>query len=223
MFKYFIIPVIILLHLAGCAGIPFQKAERVPIGKIEPSEVKEQFALMLPEKFRIINSMVFEYKGEAVVSFIGYSDVDTLEKTFIVAGLHQIGIKLFELTGNNDKTELRFAVEEFTKRGNFAEAVAGDIKKIYFDRLPGAGAKASKEKYEIVFARNENGATIEHVFAGAGNLLVEKRCTVDNIAVWSVYYYEYRIENGKLYPAGIILENHKYDYRLILRLKEIRP
>ena len=222
MFKYFIIPVIILLHLTGCAGIPFQEAKRVPIGKIEPGEVIEQFALMLPEKFRIINSMIFEYKGEAV-SFIGYSDVDTLEKTFAVAGLNQIGIKLFELTGNNDKTELRFAIEEFTKRGNFAEAVAGDIKKIYFDRLPGAGAEASVKKYEIVFGRNENGATIEHVFAGAGNLLVEKRCTVDNIALWSVYYYEYRIENGKLYPAGIILENHKYDYRLILRLKEIRP
>jgi len=222
MFKHFIIPVIIFLHLTGCAGIPFQKAGRVPIGKIEPSIVKEQFALMLPEKFRIINSMVFEYKGEAV-SFIGYSDVDTLEKTFTVVGLNQIGIKLFELTGNNDKTELKFAIEEFTKRGNFAEAVAGDIKKIYFNRLPEAGTKASREKYEIVFARNENGATIEHVFAGAGNLLVEKRCTVDNIALWSVYYYEYRIENGKLYPAGIVLENHKYDYRLILRLKEIRP
>ncbi len=222
MFKYFVIPVIIFLHLTGCAGIPFQKAGRVPIGKIEPSEIKEQFALMLPEKFRIINSMVFEYKGEAV-SFIGYSDVDALEKIFTVVGLNQVGIKLFELTGNNDKTELKFAIEEFTKRGNFADAVADDIKKIYFNRLPGAGAKASREKYEIVFARNENGATIEHVFAGAGNLLVEKRCTVDNIALWNVYYYEYRIENGKLYPAGIILENYKYDYRLILRLKEIRP
>lgn len=222
MFKYFVIPVIILLHLTGCAGIPFQKAERVPIGKIEPGEVKEQFALRLPEKFRIINSMVFEYKG-GTLSFIGYSDIDTLEKTFTVVGLTQFGIKLLELTGNNDKTELKFAIEEFTKRENFAETVAGDIKKIYFDRLPGAGAKASREKYETVFARDENGATIEHVFAGAGNLLVEKRCTVDNIAVWSVNYYEYRIENGKLYPAGIILENHKYDYRLILRLKEIRP
>ena len=222
MFKYFAIPVIILLHLTGCASIPFQRTERLPIGKIEPAEVKERFALMLPEKFRILNSIVFEFKG-GTLSFIGYSDIDTLEKTFTVVGLNPVGIKLLELTGNNDKTELRFAVEEFTKRGNFAEAVAGDIKKIYFDRLPGAGAKASRGKYEIVFAREENGATIEHVFAGQGNLLVEKRCIVDNIAVWSVYYYEYRIENGKLYPAGIILENHKYDYRLILRLKEIKP
>jgi len=222
MFKYLLIPVIILFNLNGCAGIPFQEAERVKIGIIEPDEVKERFALMLPEKFRIINSIVFEYKGEAV-SFIGYSDVDTLEKTFTVAGLNQVGIKLFELTGNNDKTELSFAIEEFTKRGNFAEAVAGDIKKIYFDRLPEYGATASRKKYDIVFSRNENGSTIEHVFSGADSLLVEKRCTVDDIAVWSINYYEYRIENGKLYPAGIILENHKFGYRLILRLKEIMP
>lgn len=211
----------IISGLSGCAGIPFQQAERVPMEKAEPGKVIEQFGAMLPEKFQVINTIVFEYMGEAV-SFIGYSDIDTLEKTFIIAGLNPVGIKLFELTGNNEKTELKFAIEEFTKRGNFAEAVAGDIKKIYFNRLPGTGAKSYKRKYEIVFAQSENGATIEYVFAGTGNLLVEKRCIVDNSAVWSVYYYEYRIENGKLYPAGIIVENYKYDYKLILRLKEIR-
>lgn len=220
MFKYFVIPAMILL-LAGCVGIPFQEAERVPVGKTEPDEVKDNFARMLPDKFRIISSMVFEYKGEAV-SFIGYSEINAAEKSFTVAGLNQVGIKLFELTGNNDKTELRFAIDEFTKRGNFAQAVAGDIKKIYFNRVPGEGAVASRGKYEIVFAGDENGSTIEHVFAGAGNLLVEKRSKVNNIPAWSVYYYEYRVENGKLYPAGIILENHAYDYRLIIRLKEIR-
>lgn len=215
------ISMIIIFHLTGCAGIPFQKAERVPIGKIEPSEVKEHFALMIPKKFQIIDTLVFEYKGGSL-SFIGYSDIDALEKTFTVVGLNQVGIKLFEITGDNEKTDLGFAVEEFTKQGNIAEAVAGDIKKVYFDRVPGDGAKASRGKYEIVFSLNENGSTIEHVFSGADGFLVEKRCTVDDIAVWSVYYYEYRIENGKLYPAGIILENYKYDYRLVIRLKEIR-
>jgi hypothetical protein len=221
MFKYFMISAIIIFNLTGCAGIPFQKAERVPVGKTEPSEIKEHFALLLPEKFQIMDTLVFEYRGGSL-SFIGYSDIDTLKKTFTVVGLNQVGIKLFEITGNNEKTDLGFAVEEFTKRGNIAEAVAGDIKKVYFERVPGDGAKASRGKYEIVFSLNENGSVIEHVFSGADGFLVEKRCSVDDKAVWSVYYYEYRLEKGKLYPAGIILENYKYDYRLVIRLKEIR-
>ncbi len=212
---------IILIHLAGCAGIPFQKAERVPIGKIEPGEVKEQFALMLPDRFQIISTIAFEYKGQSI-SFIGYSDIDTKGKKFIVAGLNQVGIKLFEITGESDKTELKFAIEDFTKKGNFAEAVAGDIRKIYFDRLPAGSLKAYKKKHEIVFVQDEPGAIMEFVFAGPGNLLVEKRCIVDNQTIWRVNYYEYRIENGKLHPGGIILENIKYGYKLIMRLKEIR-
>ncbi|MFH1976928.1 MAG: hypothetical protein ABIJ52_15500 [Pseudomonadota bacterium] len=190
--------------------------------KAEPGMVKEQFSLMLPDRFQIISTIAFEYKGQSI-SFIGYSDIDTKEKKFIVAGLNPVGIKLFEITGNSDKTELRFAIEDFTKKGNFTEAVAGDIRKIYFDRLPADSSKVYKKKHEIVFVQEEpEGAIMEFVFAGPGNLLVEKRCIVDNKVIWRANYYEYRKENGKLHPAGIILENIKYGYKLIMRLKEIR-
>lgn len=189
--------------------------------KAEPGLVKERFSLMLPEKFQIISTIAFEYKGQSI-SFIGYSDIDAKEKKFTVAGINQVGIKMFELTGNSDKTELKFAIEEFTKKGNFTEAVAGDIRKIYFDRLPSGSSKVYKKKYEIVFVQDEPGAVIEFVFAGPGNLLVEKRCIVDNRVIWKVAYYEYSKKNGKLHPAGIILENIKYGYTLTMRLKEIR-
>lgn len=221
MSRYFAIIGILLLCLAGCSGIPFKKASPVSMENVDPESVKEQFALMLPEKFQIINTIVFEYKGQ-VISFIGYSNVDTKEKIFTVAGLNPVGIKLFELTGEKDKTELKFAIEDFTKKGNFAEAVGGDIRKIFFDRLPETGAKAYKKKNEIVFTQNDGDATIEFIFAGQENFLIEKRRLVDNNTVWSVNYYEYINKNGKLHPSGIILKNYKYSYRLILRLKEVR-
>lgn len=189
--------------------------------KAEPGMVKEQFSLMLPDRFQIISTIAFEYKGQSI-SFIGYSDIDTKEKTFTVAGINQVGIKLFEITGDNNKTELRFAIEEFTKKGNFAEAVAGDIRKIYFNRLPANSSKVYKKKYEIIFVQNEPEAITEYVFAGSGNLLVEKRFIVDNKVIWRANYYEYQEKKGKFHPAGIILENIKYGYKLIMRLKEIR-
>lgn len=189
--------------------------------KAEPGLVKERFSLMLPDRFQIISTIAFEYKGQSI-SFIGYSDIDTKEKIFTVAGINQVGVKLFEITGDSDKTELRFAIEDFTKKGNFAEAVSGDIRKIYFDRLPADSSKVYKKKYEIVFVQDEPEAIMEFVFAGPGNLLVEKRCIVDNKVIWRVNYYEYREKNGKMHPDGIILENIKYGYKLIMRLKEIR-
>ena len=219
--KYLVITWIMVLCLAGCSTIPFQSAPVMSMEKVEPGFVKEQFSLMLPDRFQIISTIAFEYKGQSM-SFIGYSDIDAKEKIFTVAGINQVGIKLFEITGNSDKTELKFAIEEFTKKGNFTEAVAGDIRKIYFNRLPADSSKVYKKKHEIVFVQDEPGAIIEFVFAGPGNLLVEKRCIVDNQAIWRVNYYEYREKNGKLHPAGIILENIKYGYKLIMRLKEIR-
>jgi hypothetical protein len=33
--------------------------------------------------------------------------------------------------------------------------------------------------------------------------------------------YEYQYDKGRLYPGGIVLENFKYGYSLIARLKEI--
>ena len=219
--KYLVITWIMVLFLAGCSTIPFQPAPVMSMEKAEPGLVREKFSLMLPDRFQIISTIAFEYKGQSI-SFIGYSDIDTKEKIFTVAGINQVGIKLFEITGNSDKIELKFAIEDFTKKGNFTEAVAGDIRKIYFNRLPSDSSKVYKKKCEIVFVQNEPGEVIEFVFAGPGNLLVEKRCIVDNQAIWRVNYYEYRENNGKLHPAGIILENIQYDYKLIMRLKEIR-
>ncbi len=221
MSRYFAVTVIVLLFLAGCSAIPFNKASCVSMENVDPESVKQQFALMVPMKFRIINTIVFEYKRQAI-SFIGYSDIDTIEKIFTVAGLNPVGIKLFELSGEKDKNELRFAIEDFTKKGNFAEAVGDDIRKIFFDRLPEKEAKIYKRKREIVFAQNKADSTIEYVFAGEDHLLVEKRCLVDNDVVWTVHYYEYINKNSKLHPSGIVLKNYKYDYRLILRLKEVR-
>ena len=53
-------------------------------------------------------------------------------------------------------------------------------------------------------------------------VLVEKRYYENGRKIWTVSYYEYRRENGKLYPDGIILEHHEYGYRLVVRLREIR-
>ena len=53
-------------------------------------------------------------------------------------------------------------------------------------------------------------------------MLIEKRYYEKNRLLWSVFYYEYRQDHGKSYPAGIILRNYRFGYNLIVRLKEVR-
>ena len=62
---------------------------------------------------------------------------------------------------------------------------------------------------------------MEYVFAGKDNLLVEKRFLKGRKKIWSVCYYEYFFDAGKVYPRGIIFNNYAYSYKLIVNLKDI--
>ena len=53
-------------------------------------------------------------------------------------------------------------------------------------------------------------------------MLIEKRYYEKNRLLWSIFYYEYRQDHGKLYPGGIILRNYRFGYNLVVRLKEVR-
>lgn len=210
------------LTIVACAGVPFREIDLVPLEGVDAERVREQFASALPVAFRIVNTVTFQFKGNAFAA-LGYTDVDTLEETFTVVGLHPAGgVKLFEVSGDSEDAESGFALEEFSVRGDLARAVGDDTRRMYFDRIPSPDAEAHKERYRILFRQDEGDGELEYVFAGSEGLLVEKRYYEKGRKLWSAFYYEYRRKHGKLYPDGIILEHHDYGYRLVVRLKEIR-
>jgi len=208
--------------LVGCRSVPFQETRLVSLAGVDPDWLREQFALAVPVTFRIVNTVTFEFKGHAFAA-IGYTDVDTSKQTFTVVGLHPAGgIKLFEISGDSEDVDCRFAVEELSTRGDFARAVADDTRRMYFDRVPSPDAEIFEERLRIVFRQDAAEGEIEYVFAGSDGVLIKKRYYQDGNKIWSVSYYEYRRERGKLYPEGIIFEHHDYGYRLVIRLREIR-
>ncbi|MBU0477905.1 hypothetical protein KKC91_05000 [bacterium] len=205
----------------GCSSVPFKKVQYVSVSKVQPAAIREQFASTLPRKFKIVSTIVFQYRRHKF-SAIGYTDIDSLQKLFKIVCLNHAGIKLFELAGNDNSVECKFAFEGASFPGNFAQAVADDIRRIYFDSIPDPEAKIYKKKKKIVFRQPSETGVMEYIFAGADNLLVEKRYYKGWRRIWSVFYYEYRRKNGKLYPSGIMLRHHKYNYQLTVRLKEIQ-
>jgi len=215
-----ILIILCLTAICGCAGVPFKPVERVSMEGLQPGMVLERFAGQLPQRFTVLNSTVFAYRT-LKFSCIGPLQADTAGQAFTVVGMNHVGVKLFELRLSAGAVEARYVFPELTKHGDFARAVCDDIQKIYFDRVPAADASVVRERDKIIFRRSSNGGSLEHVFAGRDNLLVEKHYSVNGRRLWSVFYYEYRRQQGKVFPGGIVLRNYRYGYYLAVRLKEI--
>lgn len=214
-----ILPLLLLL-VASCSKLPFQRTYLTPLDEVDPDMAVKRFSAAIPESFQLLNTIVFDYHGRQL-SGIGYIGVQQKEQAFTVVCMNQVGIKLFEITGAGNDINANFVIDEFKKKGNFAAAVGNDIKHIYFDLIPSPQAEMQKKRYDISFRQPSGRGILEFVFAGKMCALTSKTYYEDGSPVYRISYYEYRYDNGKLYPGGIVLENFKYGYSLIARLKEI--
>jgi hypothetical protein len=218
--KKFLALCIVIILGPGCSSIPFKETEKAALRTADPRAVVERFKAEIPDDFRLLSSIVFEY-SRFTVSGIGYVDINVREQLYKVACLNYMGVKLFEFEGNKDGLISQYAIGPLASRGNIAEAVGTDIRRVYFDLIPSPEARITRKKHEVVFRQRSGWGALEFTYAGAEGILVKKTYIEDNRAVWRVSYYEYQRKNGKLYPLGIIFTNYRYGYRLVVRQKEI--
>ncbi len=209
------------LLFSGCAAAPFHETPYVSMESADPQAVLESFRKRSPERFQLLNTIVFQYNRNSFMA-IGYIDVNTNKRNFMVTCINPMGVKLFELSGDKDDVVTHFAMPELEKKGGFASFVGGDIKRIYFNLIPSSEAKIEKKEFKITFKERSGGGVTEYIFAGADRNIVEKSYYEDDMPVWRTSYYEYRQHQGKSYPAGIIFKNYKYGYSLTVKLKEIQ-
>jgi len=214
------IVILAVVFVCGCRSIPFKQTSYAPLDGVDPRQVSMHFAQRLPQRFEVINSTVFAYR-HMKFSCLGPTRVDVLNKSISAVGLNHMGVKLFELSSNNELISSNYVLPELTKHGDFAKAVCEDIKRIYLDRVPPAESKVSLGKRKLIFRAPDKNGFLEYVFAGKDTVLVEKNHYVNGRKLWSVFYYEYIVKNGKLFPVGIILRNYGFNYYLVVRLKEI--
>ena len=218
-----LITVLITVLLAsGCAHIPFQETQQVAIDAADPKSVVAQFKANLPETFQLLNSVVFEYSWQSFMG-IGYVDIDRKSDIFKVVCLNPIGVQLFELTGDRNTIATQNVMPALLQYGDLPTAVGADIRRIYFDQVPSDKAQVEKSQYKINFSEPYGSGVMEYEFAGKGQELVEKVYSENDETIWRISYYEYREQNGKQYPQGIIMINYKYGYQLTVRQKELYP
>ncbi len=208
------------LLCTACSTVPFKTAELVSMEHADPKTIYERYGSETPDAFKIINSVIFEYKW-TTFSGVGFLSLNAKERTFALSCMNPLGVKLFEVSGDQNGVTTHFALEEFTKKGDLGAAVGDDIRRIYLDLMPAPDAEINRKKKELVFIHRLEKGRMEHVFAGRSPLLIEKDFFENGELIWRASYYEYRRHNGRNYPGGIIFENNRYGYRLIIRLKEI--
>jgi len=208
-----------LMLLSGCADLPFRQQEPVPMVGLEPAGVVERARAATPDSFSQLNSIVFEFAGQKFLG-LGFVEIDRRERSFRVICLNPMGVKLFDLSGNDRGTTMNFAIEPLANLGNIAAAVGHDIRRIYFDLDPRSNATPRPGQYRLIYGGGTPTGYQEHVFAGASGDLVEKRFYDDQLISWRVGYYDYREKEGKRSPRSIVITDYKNSYQLTIREKE---
>jgi outer membrane biogenesis lipoprotein LolB len=211
---------LVALLLCGCVAVPFQAPARISMEQTDPRELVERFQASVPDSFQLLSTVVFEYNWRTF-SGIGSVFINRSDRVFRVAAMNPLGVKLFELSGDQNAVTNHYTIAAFSRYSELTTAVGADIKRIYFDLVPSADARFLRKKYSVSFRQPLGDGVIEYVFAGAAGNLVEKNYYAEDGIAWRASYYEYREQNGKRWPRGIIFINYHYGYRLTVRQKEL--
>jgi len=211
---------LLLLFLAGCSTVPFRETERVPLDSRDALSLVERFRSDMPDSFELLNTVVFEYNGRSFTA-LGTVRINRADRVFQVAGMNPMGIKLFELSGDQNSVTARYLIADFTRHGDIAAAVGNDIRRMYFDLVPGPEAWSWMRNTTLIFRQSFGAGVLEYVFAGRAGDLIEKRYYEEDGIVWKASYYEYRDQDGKRWPQGIVFIHYSHGYRLIVRQKEL--
>ncbi len=215
---------LVALLSAACAGVPFDPVERVPVGDVDPGVVRTRFAAAVPRSFELLNTVVFRIYGREI-SAMGAVAVDVERGEFELACMTPVGVKLFEVSGDATGIRSRFSLEGFLDQyadaDQVAMAVGGDVRTIYFDLVPPPDAAVEVCRDVIVFAHSTPAGQVECEFAGRDLLLVEKRLVAPDGETTRVRFYDYAWHGGHAFARGVVLDNGRYGYRLIVRIKEI--
>ncbi len=220
MKRFFLITLLAALA-AGCVRVPFQETALVSLGSGDPQSIVKRFQENAPENYQLLSTVVFEYNWRKF-SALSTVQINREDHVFKVAGMNPMGVMLFEFSGNQDSVTTQYAIAAFTRYGDIASAVGNDIRRIYFDLVPAPEATIWKGKYKLIFRQSSGPGFLEYVFAGRDGDLIEKNYYENNGLAWRVSYYEYRDQDGKRCPQGVVLTHYDYRYRLTVRHKEFR-
>jgi len=206
--------------LSGCASVPFPEPEPFAAGGALLSGVPAAFAARLAPQFEQVNAVVFRFKMRELAA-LGVASVDRPSRAFAVTCMTPLGVKLFDVVCAQGHAEGRFVHPELAARGgDLAQAAAADLTHAYLDWQPPDGTPHAVKGGRLVFTAADASGVTEYRYAGRDARLAEKIRVEKGRRVWSVAYRGYAAGVGGLVPTGLVIENRRYGYRLVVSARE---
>jgi len=210
-FSLFTAPLLFLL-LSGCAVLQPRVAlelDRAP----EP-------ALPAPQAFQAVQSVVFTFHGRSMTG-IGMLSLDRAARSFKLSCMTPMGTKLFDLRMTDNKPEVLFALPFFTESEGFAEAVAHDIARVYFDPEPTQISRAWRKGTDLVIESTIDDCAVEYRYCGNTSVFAEKRFFRKRALEARIEYLKTFDLEGFRCIREAKLKSRLYGYQLTIRTKEL--
>ena len=132
--------ILLLIVMAGCAKAPFAQPSMPALTNPNPQAIRSAFDRSTPKRFTSDDTVIISAPLNKMAA-LGMLRVDRTAGTFDLMCLNHMGVELFLLSGNREKTEIRFAIPPLLEQKTVLNAIAQDIRNMYLDVLPSPQAQ----------------------------------------------------------------------------------
>jgi hypothetical protein len=214
---WFAPPILLLALFAGCAAEPFVRPPLPVLKNPNPRAMRARLAHALPDRFTSDDTVIIQAPFRDDLAVLGVLRVNRSAGTFELVGLNQLGVKLFHLSGDSHGNHIRFAVPPLMKHKEVLLAIAGDIRRMFFDLVPEKGAGIGVGPTMLRFTQDTSEGTMVYEVGGDPPILLDKHLIDWFGTAWRVRYFQYASTTGSLYPRGIVMDNNWFHYRIIVK------
>ncbi len=207
--------------LAGCASGPFAAVPTPVLHDPDPTAMRSAWSASLPTRFTTEDTVIIEFPGNSL-AFLGVLRIDRATRTFDVQGMNHLGLRAFLISGDPRKTEVLRAAPPLAKQPKVLQSIAQDIRRMYFDLVPDQTARVRVGARSVRYTEDRADAKIEFVIGGADGVLLEKSLTHWIRPVWRVKFYEYTPTLEGVFPRGIVLDNTRFHYRIVVKNRSVQ-
>jgi hypothetical protein len=213
------IALLLLSLMVGCAGEPFVRGPLPVLNNPDPQAMRENFARTVPQRF-ISDDTVIIHSPFHDLAVLGVVRVDRSAGTFDLVALNQLGVQLFAVGGDRNNSFVHFAIPPLDPHRDLLMSIADDVRRMYFDLLPSPAAKVDPRRTFVRFSERNHDGILIFEMGDNPSILLEKRQAGFFGTLWRVRYFDYSPAAGGLYPRGIVMDNSRFFYRIVVKNRD---
>ena len=193
---------VVLLVGVGCRMLPQQPLVPSHLNAVQPPST---------ESVRTLNTVVLDYAWKKQ-SVLMYLEVNQTKRTYTLAAMTQLGVKLLELRGSPGKTECLFALDRIAKYPRLIKQMGRMIERIYFDVEPEPPFSEIRAK-DSLYVQTQ---CTRYTYAGTPLRLRHKMgLSASGRPEWNIEYREYR--DAHIIPSAIRYQSRGFQVEIRLK------